>query len=132
MSHWLRIWQLPVGKFPYWHCTWTSQGVSKRLSYKIGKDFLFTSSLLFVCVCGLQMFHWKGVKICSLKIRLGLMSESESDLLTQRRTQIVYNSSVASIDQKRLITNFFIFRIYIVSPSVLRRVPWKKHFPISP
>ena len=60
------------------------------------------------------------------------MSESESDLLTQRRTQIVYNSSVASIDQKRLITNFFIFRIYIVSPSVLRRVPWKKHFPISP
>ena len=34
------------------------------------------------------------------------MSESESDLLTQRRTQIVYNSSVASVDQETHHTFF--------------------------
>ena len=62
------------------------------------------------------------------------VSDKLLNLLQLKQMSLSNESDIllASIDQKRLITNFFIFRIYIVSPSVLRRVPWKKHFPISP
>lgn len=109
--------------------TWTNRGLVR--DWVIKEVQIFGLQVAYL-VCGLQMFHWKGVKICSPKISVELMSESDSYLLTQWRTQIVtFNSSVPEHKSKHTFINFRSFRIYVVSGLGLRGVTYKKHLPIS-